>query len=357
MMETVEPAGIRCPAAELKRFLADAFVALAVPPQDAATVAGLMAEADLNGLDTHGSFRLAQYVRRLRDGGTNPNPEIKTVRDMGAIAVIDGDNGLGHLAMLKAAEIAMDKADQFGIGWVGVRGGNHAGPATLYVKKMLRRDQIGLCAAVGNANHVAPWGGMDLLLGTNPVAVAVPAGDAPPFILDMATTIAAAGKIKTLAQRGEPMPEGWMVGRDGKPMTDPNRQKEGLLLPIGGPKGYGLAMAIGLLAGTLNSAAFGSDVIDFTADTTSPTNTGQFVAAISVKAFGDPDMFKSTVDGIFQDIRSSTPLPGSDPIRIPGENRQSIVEERSENGIPLHANLLKALNSAADELQIDRISA
>ncbi len=356
MTEKAEPAGIRCPSAELERFLTDAFVALAVPQADAETVAGLMVEADQTGLDTHGSFRLPQYMRRLRDGGTNPNPDIRTVRDIGAIAVIDGDNGLGHLAMLKAAELAMDKADQFGIGWVGVRGGNHAGPATLYVKKPLQRDQIGLCAAVGNANHVAPWGGMDLLLGTNPIAVAVPAGDVPPFILDMATTVAAAGKIKTLAQRGEEMPEGWMVGRDGKPLTDPSRQKEGLLLPIGGPKGYGLAMAVGLLAGTLNSAAFGSDVVDFTADTTSPTNTGQFVAAISVKAFGDPALFKSTVDTIFREIRSSTPLPGSDPIRIPGENRESIARDRSENGIPLHANLLKALNSAADELQIERIS-
>ncbi|HMB46783.1 MAG TPA: Ldh family oxidoreductase, partial [Afifellaceae bacterium] len=190
------------------------------------------------------------------------------------------------------------------------------------------------------------------LLGTNPIAVAVPAGDEPPFILDMATTVAAAGKIKTLAQRGEPMPEGWMVGRDGKPMTDPTRQKEGLLLPIGGPKGYGLAMAIGLLAGTLNGAAFGKDVVEFTTDTQSPTNTGQFVAAISISAFGDASFFKSAVDAVFQDVKSSTPLPGGDPIRIPGENRPTIHEDRLENGIPLHANLLAALNSAAEELQI-----
>ena len=220
----------------------------------------------------------------------------------------------------------------------------------------LARDQIGLCAAVGSANHVPPWGGMDLLLGTNPIAAAVPAGDRQPFILDMATTVAASGKIKTRAQRGEQMPEGWMVGRDGKPLTDPTRQKEGLLLPIGGAKGYGLAMAVGLLAGTLNQAAFGSDVVDFTNDTTSSTNTGQFIAAISVEAFGDKAAFKAAVDHIFGEIRASAPLPGADPIRIPGETRQATIDERRENGIPMHPNLIKALNAVADELAIEPIN-
>ena len=345
-----------CPPNVLERFLKSAFLALRVPDDDAGTVAGLMVEADLAGLDTHGSFRLTQYMRRLRDGGTNPVANVRVVADNGATAVVDGDSGLGHLAMLRATEIAMDKADQFGIGWVGVRNGNHAGPATLYVRMPLARDQIGLCAAVGSANHVPPWGGMDLLLGTNPIAVAVPAGDAQPFILDMATTVAAAGKIKTLAQRGEQMPEGWMVGRDGKPLTDPTRQKDGLLLPIGGAKGYGLAMAVGLLAGTLNQAAFGSNVVDFTNDTTSPTNTGQFIAAISVEAFGDKAVFKTAVDFVFNEIRSSTPLPGADPIRIPGGNRHAVIDERRENGIPLHPNLVKALDAVADELGIEPIN-
>jgi len=151
----------------------------------------------------------------------------------------------------------MGKAAQAGIGWVGVRNGNHAGPAALYVRPQTERGMIGLAAAVGSANHVPPFGGSDLLLGTNPIAIAAPAGRHEPFVLDMATTVAAVGKIRTLAQRGESMPEGWMVARDGKPLTDPKRQSEGLMLPIGGPKGYGLAMALGLLAGSLNGAAFG----------------------------------------------------------------------------------------------------
>jgi LDH2 family malate/lactate/ureidoglycolate dehydrogenase len=215
-----------------------------------------------------------------------------------------------------------------------------------------REGLIGLCAAVGSANHVAPYGGTDLLLGTNPIAVAVPAGKQNAFVLDMATTMAAMGKIKTLAQRGEAMPEGWMVGRDGQPLTDPTRRDEGFLLPIGGPKGYGLAMAIGLLAGTLNGAAFGSDVIDFTADTSSTANTGQFVAAISVSAFGDPARFGATVDSVFDEMRGSAPLPGHDPVRIPGEGREAMREERAANGIPLHANLRKEISAIAGELGI-----
>ena len=147
---------------------------------------------------------------------------------------------------------------------------------------------IGLAAAVGSANHVPPFGGSDILLGTNPIAIAAPAGRHEPFVLDMATTVAAVGKIKALAQRGEPMPEGWMVGRDGKPLTDPARRGGGL--PVADRRAQGLraGVAIGLLAGVLNGAAFGRDVVDFTEDTTSPTNTGQFVAAIAIEAFGDP---------------------------------------------------------------------
>ena len=211
---------------------------------------------------------------------------------------------------------------------------------------------IGLCAAVGSANHVPPFGGSDLLLGTNPIAIAVPAGEQPPFVLDMATTVAAVGRIKTLAQRGEPMPEGWMVGRDGRPLTDPAQREEGFLLPIGGAKGYGLALAIGLLAGVLNGAACGREVVDFTKDTTSPTNTGQLVAAIRVSAFADPALFGRTVDLLFDQMRGSTPLPGHDPVRSPGERRETTRAERNAAGIPLHLALRRELAAIAEELQI-----
>jgi LDH2 family malate/lactate/ureidoglycolate dehydrogenase len=342
----------RIAADELRRFVAAAFERHGVPEADAAKVARLMVDADLFGYETHGVFRLRQYVNRLRGGGINPKARVGIATETAATALIDGDNGLGHLAMSFAAELAMRKAAEAGIGWVGVRNGNHAGPAALYVRPQTERAMIGLAAAVGSANHVPPFGGSDLLLGTNPIAIAVPAGRSEPFLLDMATTVAAVGRIKTLAQRGEPMPEGWMVGRDGRPLTDPNRREEGLLPPIGGAKGYGLAMAIGLLAGVLNGAGFGRDVVDFTQDATSATNTGQLVAAIRIDAFGDPGRFRTTVDAVFDQMRASSPLPGHEPVRIPGEGRGATWRERQANGLPLHPNLMAELGRIADELGI-----
>ena len=158
------------------------------------------------------------------------------------------------------------------------------------------------------------------------------------------TEFAAVGKVRTLAQRGEPMPEGWMVGRDGKPLTDPNRREEGLLLPIGGPKGYGLALAIGLLAGVLNGAAFGRAVVDFTKQPGTATNTGQFVAAIAVDAFGDPDAFSAAVDLAFDEMRAAAPLPGYEPVRIESSEGRSEYARRqaefAERARPLRDRLV-----------------
>lgn len=346
----------RFPAADIERFLASAFTALGVPQKDAASVAHLMVKADLYGYETHGTFRLRQYIDRLRGGGTNPTATVKIIEERDSTALVDGDDGLGHLSMLFATELAIAKAQAHGIGWVGVRNSNHAGPASLYVNMAVERDMVGLYGAVGSANHVPPYGGMEKLLGTNPIAIAVPAGKSAPFVLDMATTVAASGKIKTMAQRGETMPEGWMVGRDGKPLTDPKRQSEGFMLPIGGPKGFGLSMALGLLAGTLNGAAFGKDVVDMSKNTGTPTNTGQFIAAISVAAFIDIDTFKTAADSVFESIRESKALPGHDPIRIPGEHRGAMFEDRSSNGIPLHPKLIEALAEIATELQIPALA-
>jgi LDH2 family malate/lactate/ureidoglycolate dehydrogenase len=216
----------------------------------------------------------------------------------------------------------------------------------------LEHDMAGLYLAVGNANHLPAWGGLDMLLSTNPIAVAVPAGEEPPIVLDMATTVAAYGKVKTKAQRGELMPEGWMMGRDGRPLTDPRRASEGFLLPIGGYKGYGLALIFGLLAGTLNGAAMGKDVVDFNADDTTPTNTGHVIVAINVAAFQPVAEFKKNVDVLVRDIRKSERLPGVDRIRLPGEGSQAARADRAKNGIPLPAQLVASLNQLAAELKI-----
>src|SRR6185312_4949114 len=282
-----ERAPLNIRAERLQAFASAAFRKAGLRADDADTVARLMIEADLQGADGHGIFRLPQYIRRIEAGGVNPRPVIRIEREKSAMAIVDGDNGQGHLAMKFAAELAVRKAREAGSAWVGVRRGNHAGPASLYAKMAMREGMIGLYFAVGNANHLPPWGGVEMLLSTNPIAIAIPAGKEPPIVLDMATTVAAYGKVKTKAQRGETMPEGWMVDREGRPLTDPKRANEGFLLPIGGYKGYGLALAFGVLAGTLNRAAMGREVVDFNADDSTETNTGQAILALDLEAFGD----------------------------------------------------------------------
>ncbi len=278
-----------------------------------------MVEADLRGSDTHGVIRLPIYVRRIRADGVNPKPNIRVVSERPSAALLDGDNGMGHLVMRRAAQLAIEKAKVTGIGWVGARMSNHAGPAALYATMPLQHDMIGLYFAVGSNNHLPPWGGAENLLGTNPMAVAVPAQEEPAVVLDMAPTVAAYGKVRLKAQRGEQMPVGWMIDRDGKPLTDPKRADEGYLLPIGDYKGYGLSLIIGILAGALNGAALGRDVVDFVKDTGKPTNTGHAVAAIAVESFMPPAAFKAAVDAVIRDIRNSRRLPGVDRIFLPGE--------------------------------------
>jgi LDH2 family malate/lactate/ureidoglycolate dehydrogenase len=342
----------RVPAAQLAEFVARAFVAAGLPEADAQTVAGLMVEADLRGSDTHGVIRLPLYVRRLRDGGINAKPNIRIVSDRTSVALLDGDNGLGHLVMRRAAALAIEKAKATGIGWVGARMSNHAGPAALYVTMPLARDMVGLYFAVGSNNHLPPWGGSESLLGTNPMAVAVPALEEPPIVLDMAPTVAAYGKVRLKAQRGEAMPVGWMIDRQGKPLTDPKRADEGHLLPIGDYKGYGLSLIIALLAGALNRAAVGREVIDFVKETGKATNTGQAIMALSIEAFMPPNEFKKTVDAFIRDIRQSQRLPGVDRIWLPGEQSHAKRLDRCARGVPMPKALRESLGMVARELKI-----
>ncbi|MGI9257260.1 MAG: Ldh family oxidoreductase [Gammaproteobacteria bacterium] len=335
---------------QLEDFIHRCLASVDMPDADARTVAGLMAEADLSGSDGHGVFRLPQYVKRVKSGGINVRPNIHVARDHGAMAVVNGDDGMGHLVMRYAADLAMEKAAELGVGWVGVQHGNHAGPAALYARMPMQKDMIGIYIAVGSANHLPPWGGTELLLSTNPIAVGVPAAEEFPIVLDMATTVAAYGKVKTAAQRGEQMPEGWMMDKLGNALTDPTRAAEGFLLPIGGPKGYGLALIFGLLAGTLNGAAFGREVVDFNADSRTSTNTGQLVAALSIEAFMEVDVFKAKVDDVIRSMHASPTLPGVDAVRVPGERSQRIRLDRQATGIPIHPGLADKLDSLAAEL-------
>ena len=326
--------------------------ALGLPDDDAATVGRLMAQADLQGSDGHGVIRLPQYARRILAGGVNTRPNIRVAQERAATALIDGDNGMGHLVMQRATEMAIAKARTCGMAWVGSQFSNHAGPASLYARMPLAHDMIGLYFAVGNANHLPPWGGLDMLLSTNPIAVAVPALHEAPIVLDMATTVAAYGKVKAKAQRGEMMPEGWMMDRQGQPLLDPKRSEEGFLMPIGGYKGYGLSLVVGLLAGTLNGAAMGKDVIDFNHDDHSVTNTGQAIAVIDPAAFGDVQDFKARVDELIHDIRNSQRMPGVDRIWLPGEQSEAKRLAHQRDGIALAPALMQQLDKVAAQLQV-----
>jgi L-2-hydroxycarboxylate dehydrogenase (NAD+) len=350
MADTATP--LRVTARKLEDFTARAFQAVGISAPDSKSIAQLMVRADVQGSEGHGVFRLPQYIRRIKGGAVNIRPKIRVVREAAGMALVDGDNGMGHLVMRFATEKAIEKAQAAGVAWVGVKWSNHAGPASLYASMPAERDMIGLYLAVGNANHLPAWGGLDMLLSTNPIAVAVPAAEEPAIVLDMATTVAAYGKVKTKAQRGETMPEGWMMDRQGRPLTDPRRANEGFLLPIGGYKGYGLALIFGLLAGTLNGAAMGKDVVDFNADDTTPTNTGHAIIAINVAAFLPVAKFKRNVDVLVRDLRGSQRLPGVDRIRLPGEGSHAARADRLQNGIPLPAPLAASLRQLAAELKI-----
>jgi L-2-hydroxycarboxylate dehydrogenase (NAD+) len=341
--------------ADLRDFIAAAMERVGLPRDDAMTVASLMAEAELQGSEGHGAIRLAPYVKRIKAGGVNARPDIRVVAERPGMALVYGDNGMGHLVMKRAAEIAIVKARTAGVAWVGSQWSNHAGPASLYARMPLAHDMIGLYFAVGNANHLPPWGGLDMLLSTNPIAAAIPGADEPAIVLDMATTVAAYGKVKAKAQRGEAMPEGWMIDREGRPITDPKRAGEGFLLPIGGYKGYGLALIVGLLAGVLNGAAMGRDVVDFNADAQSATNTGQAMVAIDIAAFGDVADFKRRIDVLARDLRASARLPGVDRIWMPGEQSHARRVENTRLGIPLPAQLAQNLDQVAAELGIARL--
>jgi len=350
MADTTTP--LRLTAQKLEAFIARAFQAVGISAAESKSIAELMVRADVQGSEGHGVFRLPQYVRRIKGGAVNVKPDIRVVREAAGMALVDGDNGMGHLVMRFATEKAIEKAQSAGVAWVGVKWSNHAGPASLYASMPAERDMIGLYLAVGNANHLPPWGGLDMLLSTNPIAVAVPAAEEPAIVLDMATTVAAYGKVKTKAQRGEAMPEGWMMDRSGQPLTDPKHANEGFLLPIGGYKGYGLALVFGLLAGTLNGAAMGKDVVDFNADETTPTNTGHAIVAINVEAFQPVAEFKKSVDVLVRDLRGSQRLPGVDRIRLPGEGSHAARADRLQHGIPLPAPLVASLQQLAAELRI-----
>lgn len=342
----------RVPIAAVTGLITDAMGKAGLPPADAAKVAELMLEADLIGADAHGVFRLPQYVQRLKMGSINPRPAIKVDRTAPATALVDGDNGMGHLVVARAAETAIELARECGVAWVGAVHSNHAGAAGVYAALPLKADMVGLYSAVANANHMPLAGGAEPLLGTNPLAIAIPAGEEPPVVLDIATSIVSYGTIKNHRLQNKPLAPDWMVDpKTGEAIIDPHKSAEALLLPMAGYKGAGLALTLGLLAGTLNGALFGRDCVDFNAEPDRVTNTGQFVVALDPSRFQKLETFKAEVDRHVRSLRNSQALPG-ESVRLPGDARAKRRADRVKNGLALPPELLTQLDRLAGELGI-----
>lgn len=341
----------RVPAATLIEFAANVFQALGVPVADADVTATRLVEADERGRTGHGLIRLLPYVKRIRAGGINVEPTISALHETPVSALLDGDNGLGQVVMTRATELAVTKARESGLAWIGTRHSNHAGAAGLYPALAADAGFIGVYMAVANANGMPPWGGTNPLLGTNPLAIAVPA-QPHPFLLDIATTAASHGTIKVAAQEGTPMPEGWVVDTEGKPITDPNRAHEGHLVPMGGYKGSGLAIAIGLLSGVLNGAAFASDVVDHRRDLTTPTNTGQAILVLRPDLFGPREEVLGSLTEHLAALRDSGTRDGG-PVRLPGDGAAASLADTGAHGVLIPAPLARDLAAAARDVGID----
>ena len=329
---------------ELINFIRQTLISQFIPEDDAEIISQRMIDADLRGMHGHGVFRLPPYMRRIHEGGYNINPNIKNLHDTPVSALVDGDNGFGQLVMTHAADLAIKKAKESGLAWIGLQNSNHAGAAGVYVAMTLSHDLIGIYMAVANANHMPPWGGTDMLLSTNPIAFSIPAGEEDPILLDIATTETSYGKVKVYADMDKKMPVGWMLNKDGTPLTDPKKASEGFLLPIGGHKGYGLNLIVGMMAGVMNQANFGSNVIDFNADFASPTNTGQAFFAIKPDLFQSLESFKKETDIRIREIKNSTPMDPSNPVQIPGHMAVQREKEMKKNGVPVSEKTIQLLS-------------
>ncbi|RDH77820.1 Ldh family oxidoreductase [Mycolicibacterium moriokaense] len=322
-----------------------------VLPTHANITASRLVEADTRGRSGHGLIRLRPYVERIRAGGINIRPDIAVAHETPVSAQVDGDNGLGQVVMTKATDLAIAKASTSGLAWVGTVHSNHAGAAGLYAEAAADAGLVGMYFAVANANGMPPWGGADPLLGTNPIAIAMPTNGSP-FVLDIATTATSHGTIKVHAREGRPMPEGWVVDKRGQPITDASRAGEGFLVPMGGYKGSGLTIAIGLLAGVLNGAAFGADVVDHRRDLVTPTNTGQSILVMRPDLFRPGDEVLADLTRHLDALRHADGVNG-DLVRLPGDEAARVRAVNQADGVPLSDSLANELHDLATELGVE----
>jgi len=337
---------IAYPAAHLRDFTAAVFRYFGVGASDAELAADVLIKSDLRGIDSHGVARLHTYFEMLKLGRINPKPNIKIVREKASVATADGDNGLGLVVGPKANEIAMDKAERHGSGWVSVCNTNHFGFAGYYPLQALKRDLIGW-AMTNSTKLVAPLWGAERMLGTNPIAIAFPGYKEPPIVIDMATSAVAYGKIEIALRKNESIPNGWIIDKEGRDTTDPRDMiSGGAQLPLGssremgGHKGYGLASMVDILCAVLSGANWGPFAPPFALRQEVPERSvgkgiGHFFGAIEIDGFIEKEEFKKQIDEWIKVFRNTKPAPGTNGPLIPGDPEREAEAIRSKEGIPL----------------------
>lgn len=321
-----------------------------VPSPQAEVIAEAVVEGDLRGVESHGILRLPAYVHRVQRGLMNPVTDPVIIREQGATVLLDAQGGFGQVAGVQAMDIAIEKARQYGIGMVAVRNANHLGVASYYAMRALPHRMIGLLAT-NAAPSMAAWGGAKAVLGTNPICIAIPTGLDVDIVLDMASSQVARGKIRLAATRGESIPPGWALDAQGNPTQDPNEALKGTLLPMGGPKGYGLALVVEVMAGVMTGSDFSVHLASVH-DLDRPTSVGFVVQAVDLRAFVDWDEFVSRMESLVWEIRQSPRAPGVERIFLPGEIEWLKSQERRRSGVPVARSVLRELLGLAAEVGV-----
>lgn len=334
-------------ADELRKFVAALFENAGMPLAGAAIVADNLVSANLRGTDTHGVFRAPTYLKRLRAGLNNATPDIKIERVAFAAAHVDGDNGMGAVVGTRAMQEAISIAQESGTALVSVKNSTHYGMAAFYVLQALKEGLIAM--AFTNASPAfPPWGGRKAFFGTSPLAVAVPAGEQPPFVLDMAMSVLARGNVYVAAQAGKSIPPGLALDSEGRPTTDPNALiNGGAMLPFGGVKGAALSMLMDIFGGVLSGAAFAGRVGNPHMNFDRPQNVGHLFICFRPDLFMPMAEFKARMDDLIVTMKAEPRADGFDEILVPGERELRSTQKRLREGIPLTPDVVEKLNSEA----------
>jgi LDH2 family malate/lactate/ureidoglycolate dehydrogenase len=339
---------------DAEEFARALLVAHGVPGADAAVVAHCLVLADLRGVSTHGVVRLPGYLDRIRRGLVNPRPELVPDVVAPAAASLDGQNGLGFVVATRAMEQAVELARTAGVGVVSARHSTHFGMAAAYVLQAIEAGMIGMIMT--NASRAMPaWGSRTSLLGTSPVAVAAPGGSLGPFVLDMSPAVAARGKIRMALRRGETIPLGYALDAEGRATTDPAAALQGVVLPIGGPKGSGLAMMMDIFGGVISGAAFAGGVGDQYKDYDRPQDVGHFFLALKPDLFLSRADYERRMDELVRAIRESEPAEGFTEVLVPGEVEARSAERRSSEGIPYSRDEVSSLQAEAAQASVPEL--